>query len=91
MAFTGNTWNQLKNLTAGDLANALKRDGFSEDTKGGSQHIYYRPPVPAQAIPARRVSVHVHPHKTYGAKMLQGLLADAGWNEDDLRRLKLIK
>jgi len=38
-----------------------------------------------------RVSIHYHPKKTYGAKMLQGLLGDIGWSESDLRKLKLIK
>ncbi len=28
---------------------------------------------------------------TYGPKLLKGLLADIGWEEKDLRRLKLIK
>ena len=38
----------------------------------------------------RRVSVHYHPKKTYGAKMLKALLNDTGWSEDDMRRLKLL-
>ena len=39
----------------------------------------------------RRVAIHYHPKKTYGASLLQGLLEDIGWNEDDLQRLRLIK
>ncbi len=84
MAFAPNVWDQLKSITAKDLARALERDGFSVDTKGGSAHIYWR-------ADGRRVSVHIHSGKTYGAKMLQGLLDDAGWDEADYRRLKLIK
>lgn len=38
-----------------------------------------------------RVSIHVHPQKTYGPKMLQGLLSDIGWTESEMRLLKLIK
>lgn len=39
----------------------------------------------------RRVSIHYHPKRTYGPKMLQSLLDDIGWDEPALRRLKLIK
>jgi predicted RNA binding protein YcfA (HicA-like mRNA interferase family) len=83
VAFAGNVWNQLKNLTAGDLAYALSRDGWTLDTKGGSQHIYLKS--------GRRVSVHIHPQKTFGAKLLKALLEDTGWTEADMKRLKLIK
>ena len=83
MALPGNVWDQLRNITAGELAKALGKDGWERDTKGGSQYIYWKS--------GRRVSIHFHPGKTYGAKMLKGLLDDAGWSEDDLRRLKLIK
>lgn len=83
MAFAPNVWSQLKNLTAGELASALERDGWSLDTKGGSQYIYWKN--------GRRVSVHMHPKKTYGAGTLKGLLQDTGWGEADFRRLRLIK
>ena len=86
MVFPGNIWDQLKNLTAGDLAKALKKDGWTRDTRGGSQYIYRK-----VSLSPKRVSIHFHPGKTYGAKMLSGLLGDIGWTEDDLRRLKLIK
>jgi predicted RNA binding protein YcfA (HicA-like mRNA interferase family) len=86
MAFSGPVWDQLKGLTAGDLAKALTRDNWTVDTKGGSQHIFRSP-----THPPRRVSVHIHAKKTYGPKMLRGLLDDTGWTEDDLRRLKLVR
>lgn len=84
MAFPPAIWQQLKNLTADDLCAALVKDGFRLDTHGGSQRIYRK-------APDLRVSVHYHPGKTFGAKLLQGLLADAGWTVEDLRRLKLCK
>ena len=84
MSFEKNIWNQLKNLTAEDLCRALNRDGWTCDMKGGSMRIYMN------AAAKRRVNIHYHPGKTYGAKMLQGLLEDIGWNEDQLRALKLI-
>lgn len=86
MAFAPDVWRQLKNLTAGELARTLERDGWSKDTKGGSQLIYRK-----ATVPPRRVSIHFHPQKTYGAKTLQALLDDIGWTVEDLKRLKLIK
>ena len=83
MALPANVRDQLKGVTAGELIKALARDGWSEDTKGGSQHIYWKD--------GRRVSIHFHPGKTYGAKMLQGILADTGWTVDDMKSLKLVK
>jgi predicted RNA binding protein YcfA (HicA-like mRNA interferase family) len=56
--------------------------------KGGSQQIYRRQFPDGQI---RRVSVHMHPQKTFGARLLKGLLDDTGWTEDDLRRLRMIK
>jgi hypothetical protein len=35
--------------------------------------------------------IHNHPHKNFGAKQLKELLKDIGWEENDLKRLKLIK
>lgn len=87
-ATPASVWNQLRNITAAELCSALKRDGWSPDTKGGSQHIFRKRVSPTEV---RRASVHVHPQKTFGAKLLKSLLNDIGWNEEDLRRLKLIK
>ena len=87
-AFSSGIWNQLKSLTAGELCSALSRDGWAADTKGGSQHIYRKKFADGTV---RRVSIHVHSHKTYGAAMLKGLLADIGWTDADLLRLKLKK
>ncbi len=39
----------------------------------------------------RRVVIHYHPNKTYSPKLLKKLLSDCGWDESDLKRLKLIK
>ena len=50
-------------------------------------HIYRR----VDDTGVRRVSVHVHPQKTYGAGLLKGLLKDIGWTVDDLRRLRLVR
>lgn len=87
-AVPSDVWRQLKGLTAGELCRALERDGWQRDTRSGSQHIY-RTVTDTGAI--LRVSVHVHPHKTFGPGLLKGLLTDIGWSVADLRRLKLIK
>jgi predicted RNA binding protein YcfA (HicA-like mRNA interferase family) len=85
VAYPQGVWNQLKGLTADDLMRALKRDGWSCDMDGGSMRIFL------SADKKRRVSVHYHPHKTYGQKMLLALLDDIGWSEDAMKELKLIK
>ena len=84
MTFTKLTWDQLKGLTADNLIAALVRDGWSEDMATGSIRVYRHPD-------GRRVAIHYHPGKTYGRKLLTGLLSDIGWSEGDLRRLKLTK
>ena len=84
MKFSKHVWDQLKNLTADNLISALEKDNWLRDEGKGSITIYRHPD-------GRRVSVHYHPRKTYGTKLLKGLLDDIGWIEEDLRRLKLIK
>lgn len=83
MSYPKQLWAQLKNLTADELVRALDRAGWVCDMKGGSMRIYL-------SKDGRRVSVHYHPGKTYGAKMLQGLLGDIGWSESEMRSYKLI-
>lgn len=86
MAYPKHIWDQIKNLTAAELAKALERDGWKKDTKGGSAIIYRK-----ESSPPKRVSIHFHPKKTFGAKQLQALFGDTGWDEQDLKRLKLVK
>ncbi len=87
MAFPQHVWNQVKNLTADEIIGALLRDGWEKDPSGRGAIIGYIKKGP----PNSRITIHYHPKKTYGAKLLQSLLDDIGWSEDDLRRLKLIK
>lgn len=86
MALPRHVWDQVKNLTAEDLKRALERDGWVCEGKSGAVLAFTK-----QASVRRRVTVHYHPGKSYGAKLLQGLLDDIGWNDADLKRLKLIK
>ena len=85
MNFPPYIWNQLKNKSADDLISALKNDRWDLDEKRGAQQVWRHPDG------GRRVSIHYHPRKTYGPKLLKGLLKDIGWTENDMRRLKLIK
>jgi predicted RNA binding protein YcfA (HicA-like mRNA interferase family) len=85
MAFSASTWDQIRNKTADDIVAALKRDGWIlEPNCSGAIQVYRHPD-------SRRVGIHYHPHKTYGAKLLKGLISDIGWDEHDMKRLKLIK
>jgi predicted RNA binding protein YcfA (HicA-like mRNA interferase family) len=84
MTLPAHVWDQVKNLTADDLCAALVRDLWTRDFARGAVLVY-------RSRFNQRVTIHYHPSKTYGKKLLQGLLADIGWAEADLRRLKLIK
>ncbi len=87
MAFSKHVWNQLKATTAGELIDALKRDGYTQDPASKGAILAYI----KLSSPNKRVTIHYHPRKSYGPKFLKGLLDDIGWDEDDLRRVKLIK
>ncbi len=77
-------WNQLKNLTADELCAALEKDGWAWETTRGASRTY-------RHYDGTRVTIHYHPTKTYGPNLLKSLLADIGWTEEEMRRLRLIK
>jgi predicted RNA binding protein YcfA (HicA-like mRNA interferase family) len=87
MAFPQHVWNQLKSITADELIAALKRDGYRQDPASADATIAYI----KTGNPSQRIVIHYHPRKTYGPKLLKSLLADIGWSEADMRRVKLIK
>ncbi len=87
MAFSGNVWGQLKNLTADDLISALKKDGYTKDPASRDATIAFI----KYGNPNKRIVIHYHPKKTYGPKLLKALLDEAGWTEEDMQRLRLIK
>ncbi|HEV3038895.1 MAG TPA: type II toxin-antitoxin system HicA family toxin [Candidatus Angelobacter sp.] len=84
MRYSGNIWQQLKNLTADDLIAALERDGWKRDVSDGAFIPYIHPTT------KNRIIIHYHPRKTYGPKLLKSLLEDIGWDERDLARIGLI-
>ena len=88
MDYPQNVWNQLKSITVKKLMDALEKDGWE---KGGnkSARIPYRKVEENGDV--NRIVIHYHPQKTYGAKLLKGLLGQIGWSIEDLKRLKLIK
>ena len=76
-------WDQLKNITPDELIHTLENDGWKLRGGSGSRRIYVKG--------SKLVSIHYHPKKSYGRDLLKDLLTDIGWNEKDLKRLKLIK
>ena len=84
MKYPHNVWQQLKGITADELIGALEKDDWVRDIGIGAELIY-------RHADGRMVSIHYHPRKTYGRKLLKGLLAAIGWSVDDLKRLKMVK
>ena len=77
---------QLRGLTARELISPLIRDGFALDRQVGAHQHCLHPE-------GRRVTVSFHrPGETFGIKTLRAMIElQAGWSEDDLKRLKLMK
>ena len=84
MKFPSNIWNQLKNKTSRDFIRALEKDKWERDVTSGAEQIYRHPD-------GRRISIHFHPNRTYKPKLLQALIKDTGWSEEDMKRLGFIK
>lgn len=93
MAFAQNVWNQLKNLTKGELVSTLERDGWvleKPSASSGAVRLYIK--YDLNRKPLRRVEIHYHrSSETMGAGLLKGILDDTGWTEKEMRRLKLTK
>ena len=75
---------ELRNITTRQLIRALEADGFEYVRSKGSHRVY-------RNAKGRRVVVAYHrPSATFPPKTLTSMIAGAGWNENDLRRLGLI-
>ncbi|MBA7564681.1 hypothetical protein ES708_06348 [subsurface metagenome] len=84
MKYPKDVWEQLKNKTPREFMSALGKDGARyEETRGAT--MAYRYPD------GRRVVIHFHSGKTYGARWTKQLVKGIGWTISDLKRLKLIK
>jgi predicted RNA binding protein YcfA (HicA-like mRNA interferase family) len=74
-----------KGVTARAFIKALQEDGFQETRVRGSHHIY-------RHSDGRRVVVAYYAlGDTFAIGTLKGMISDIGWDDDDLRRLKLLK
>jgi predicted RNA binding protein YcfA (HicA-like mRNA interferase family) len=79
-------FSKIRALTAEKIIRALLADGFLlRKSRGGSHRRYQHPD-------GRRVTVAYHgSNTTFVPKTLRSMIEEqARWNEDDLKRLKLI-
>ena len=73
-----------RGITARQFLRALQADGFVLQRTRGSHRIYRHPD-------GRRVVVaYHHVSDTFPIGTLRAMIADAEWNDDDLRRLGFI-
>ena len=80
---------QLKNKTAAAWIKALKKDGWVEERSSGATRGFVKHSVDGAS--RRRVVIHYHPKKQYGPRLIKMLLRDTGWDDNDLRRLKMTR
>lgn len=74
-----------RGVSARQLVRALEADGFVLQRVRGSHRIYRR-------ADGRRVVVAYHVlNDTFPIGTLRAMLTDAGWGDDDLRRLGLLE
>ncbi len=78
-------YSKLRALTARNLASALIKDGFHLDRISGSHRQYLHPDKGRVTL-----SFH-HASDTFPAKTLKSIIQDAGWSEEDLKRLNLLR
>jgi len=79
-------YSRLRSLTARELISALMRDGFFLRAQRGSHQRYYHDD-------GRRVTVSFHSAgDTFPPKTLKTMVeAQAGWQVEDLIRLRILK
>jgi predicted RNA binding protein YcfA (HicA-like mRNA interferase family) len=78
-------YSKLRSLTARRLITALVQDGFELEREKGSHRQYLHPKKGRVTV-----SFH-HPSDTFPPKTLKKIIQDAGWEEEDLKRLGLLK
>ena len=88
MALPRHVRSQLKSLTPDRLISALLRDGWTEEESSGATRGFIKEVEGRR----RRIVVHYHQGKNYHSpKLVEKLIQDAGWSEDDLIGLRLIR
>jgi predicted RNA binding protein YcfA (HicA-like mRNA interferase family) len=74
-----------RGVTARQFIRALQADGFALRRIRGSHHIY------GHADGRRVVVAYHHAGDTFPIGTLRAMVTDAGWEDEDLRRLGLAK
>lgn len=88
MAYSRAARSQLKNVTAREIINALKKDGWTEQVTRQATRSFRK----VENGESKYITIHYHSRKTYNVGFLEKLLIGrAKWSEDDLKRLKLIR
>lgn len=83
MNFPEQVWKQIKSKNCDEIISALKKDGWKSDFSIGKQRVYRKG--------KKMVSIHYHPQKTYGPKLLKALMKDIDWSVKEMKKLKFIK
>jgi predicted RNA binding protein YcfA (HicA-like mRNA interferase family) len=74
-----------RGVTAREFVRALQADGFVLQRVRGSHRVFRHPD-------GRRAVVAYHsPGDTFPIGTLRAMIADAGWQDEDLRRLGLLE
>ena len=89
MDYTQNVKDQLRKITVEKLQGELVKEGWVADKTRNATIPYVLKGENGETV--NRVVIHVHPKKTFGLKLLEGLINQIGWSIEDMQRLKLIK
>ena len=73
-----------RGITARTIIDALQQDGFQLSRTKGSHRIYRHGDGRRTVVAYHRLS------DTFAIGTLKGMIDDIGWDENDLKRLKLI-
>jgi len=76
-------WEQVKSIDKDRLIKALEKDGWILDTEHKKFRTYRKG--------INKVTIHYHNTEFRNPKLLKKLLEDICWQEEDFRRLKLIR
>ncbi|MCL4377607.1 MAG: hypothetical protein M1409_04380 [Actinobacteria bacterium] len=76
-------WEQIKSIDKNKLIKALERDGWLLDIEHKKFRTYRKG--------IKKVTIHYHNTNFKNPKLLKMLLESIGWQEEDYKRLKLIK
>ena len=89
MDYNQNEKDQLRKVIVEKLQGALEKDGWVADKTKSAKIPYVLKGENEETL--NRVVIHVHPKKTFGLKLLEGLINQIGWSIEDMQRLKLLK